>query len=281
MRKTAIILAVLLCLCGCSESLPLYESESRPVLIQGAMKIETDILISSLDDSHDVTIGHWHYAAGKIDGYPVIVSVTRCGGVNASVSTALAIETFRPCAVINQGTAGGHDPELSRGDIVIASDCFNASAWKAVPSAKGEGVNYRDINLLDVNFYDEYENGEEITFLPADEKLKASALAVKGKYSGGKIVEGRIATYDSWENRVDNILFLHEKFGSSCEEMETFTVAKVCRIYGVPFLGVRIISNSALTGEGFVPELGHDCQKFVIEIVKHYIKEHKLDVEKM
>ena len=273
MKKTAIIFAVLLCFANCAESLPVYESELPPVLIQGAMKIETDILISALDDSHDINIAHWRYVAGKIGGYPVVVSVTRCGGANASVSTALAIETFRPCAVINQGTAGGHDPDLRRGDIVIASDCFNASAWKALPSAKGEGVDYRNKNLLDVNFYDEYENGEEITFLPADEKLKASALAVKGKYSGGKIAEGRIATYDAWENRIDNILFLHEKFGSSCEEMETFAVAKTCRVYGVPFLGVRIISNSALTGEGFIPELGHDCQKFVIEIVKNYVKE--------
>ena len=273
MRKTAIILALILCFAGCGESLPAYDSESRPILIQGAMKIETDILISALAESHDITIGHWHYVAGKIDGYPVIVSGTRCGVENASVSTALAIETFRPCAVINQGTAGGHDPALRRGDIVIASDCFNSSAWKTGSSAKGEGVNYRDINLLDVNFYDEYENGEEITFLPADEKLKASALAVKGKYSGGKIAVGRIATSDSWENRVDRILFFHEKFGSSCEEMETFAAAKVCRIYGVPFLGVRVISNSALTGEEFIPKLGHDCQAFVIEIVKNYIRE--------
>ncbi|MBR4196890.1 MAG: 5'-methylthioadenosine/S-adenosylhomocysteine nucleosidase [Synergistaceae bacterium] len=273
MRKTAIILALILCFAGCGESLPAYDSESRPILIQGAMKIETDILISALAESHDITIEHWHYVAGKIDGYPVIVSVTRCGVENASVSTALAIETFRPCAVINQGTAGGHDPALRRGDIVIASDCFNSSAWKAGSSAKGEGVNYRDINLLDVNFYDEYENGEEITFLPADEKLKASALAVKGKYSGGKIAVGRIATSDSWENRVDRILFFHEKFGSSCEEMETFAAAKVCRIYGVPFLGVRVISNSELTGEEFIPKLGHDCQEFVIEVVKNYIRE--------
>ena len=273
MRKVAIILAVILCFAGCSESLPLYESELRPVLIQGAMKVETDILISALAESHDYTIGHWRYVAGKIGGYPVVVSVTRCGVVNASASTALAIETFKPCAVINQGTAGGHDPALHIRDIVIASDCFNASAWKSGKSTKGEGVDYRNINLLDVNFYDEYENGEEITFLPSDGKLKASALAVKDKYTAGKIIEGRMASYDTWENRVDNILFLHEKFGSSCEEMETFAAAKVCRIYGVPFLGVRIISNSAPNDEEYIPETGHECQAFVIEIVKDYVKE--------
>ncbi|MBQ6002037.1 MAG: 5'-methylthioadenosine/S-adenosylhomocysteine nucleosidase [Synergistaceae bacterium] len=273
MRKVAIILAVILCFAGCSESLPLYESELRPVLIQGAMKVETDILISALAESHDYTIGHWRYVAGKIGGYPVVVSVTRCGVVNASASTALAIETFKPCAVINQGTAGGHDPALHIRDIVIASDCFNASAWQSGKSAKGEGVDYRNINLLDVNFYDEYENGEKITFLPSDKKLKASALAVKEKYTAGKIIEGRIATHDTWERRIDNILFLHEKFGSSCEEMETFAAAHVCRIYGVPFLGVRIISNSELNDEGFIPETGHECQVFVIEVVKDYVKE--------
>ena len=273
MRKTTMILVVLLCFANCAEALPTYESELPPILIQGAMKVETDILISALADSHDITIGHWRYVAGKIDGYPAVISITRCGVVNASVSTALAIETFKPCAVINQGTAGGHDPDLRRGDIVIASDCFNASGWKALPSAKGEGVDYRNKNLLDINFYDEYESSNDITFLPSDERLKASALAVKGKYSGGKIVEGRVATSDSWENRIDNILFLHEQFGSSCEEMETFAAAKVCRVYGVPFLGVRIISNSALTGEEFIQKLGHDCQAFTIEIVKNYIRE--------
>lgn len=273
MRKTAIILAVLLCFSGCAESLPLYESGVPPILVQGAMKVETDILISSLEDSHDYTIGHWRYVSGRIDGYPVVVSVTHCGVVNASVSTALAIETFKPCAVINQGTAGGHDPALHRHDIVIASDCFNASAWQSGKSAKGEGVDYRNINLLDLNFYDEYGNGEKITFLPSDKKLKASALAVKEKYTAGKIIEGRIATNDTWERRVDRMLFLHEKFGSSCEEMETFAAAHVCRIFGVPFLGVRIISNSEPNDEGFIPETGHECQAFVIEVVKDYVKE--------
>ena len=281
MRKTAIIFAIFILFANCCEALPVYENEIPPVIVQGAMNVETDILISALSESQDYTIGHWRYVAGKIDDYPVIVSVTRCGVMNASASTALAIETFHPCAVINQGTAGAHDPELRRGDIVVASDCFNASALKTLSAQQGDGADYHNINLLDVNFYDEYENGEKITFLPADVKLKASAHAVKGKYSGGKIVDGRIATSDTWENRIDRILFLHEKFGSSCEEMETFATAKMCRVYGVPFLGVRIISNSALTGEEFIPAIGHDCQKFVIEIVKNYIEEIELDSRKV
>ena len=52
-------------------------------------------------------------------GYPVVVSRTEQGLANAGVATALAIKYFNPIAVINQGTSGGHDPELHTFDIVI------------------------------------------------------------------------------------------------------------------------------------------------------------------
>lgn len=272
MKKTAIILAFVALFASCAESLPFYDSSTPPVLVQGAMKIETEMLISALDEPVKYDVRHWSYAAGKIDGYPVVVNVTHSGYSNAAASTALAIEIFKPCAVINQGTAGAHDPGLSRGDVVIVADCFNASAWQSLPSKKGEGVDYRKINLLGRDVYETDSGRGGLVFLPSDEKLTASAFAVKDKYTLGRVISGRAASFDSWERRVDRILFLHEKFGSSCEEMETFPAADICRIYGVPFLGVRIISNSAIKNESYKPELGIECQKFVIEIVKNYIE---------
>ncbi|MBR0258610.1 MAG: hypothetical protein IJQ58_12795, partial [Synergistaceae bacterium] len=95
MKKAVIIFTVLLCFVSSAVSLPVYNSEFPPIVIQGAMKIETDVLISVLDESHDYTIGHWNYTTGKINGYPVVVSLTHCGTDNAAASTALAIETFR------------------------------------------------------------------------------------------------------------------------------------------------------------------------------------------
>ncbi|MBR1658337.1 MAG: 5'-methylthioadenosine/S-adenosylhomocysteine nucleosidase [Synergistaceae bacterium] len=276
LKKTAMILLLLLLAASCAESLPVYESGLPPILVQGAMNVETDRLISALDDPKPYTIGHWNYTAGTIDGYPVVVSVMRCGTVNATAATVLAIETFKPCAVIQQGTAGAHDPDLRRGDIVIASDCFNVGAWKSSPSSEDEGVDYRAIELLSVNFYDEYDSvSQDTAFLPSDKKLTDLAFSLKEKHKGGKVVSGRIATSNTWENRIDRVKFLHEKFDSSCEEMECFAAASICRIYGVPFLGVRIISNSVLTGENFIPETGRDCQDFVIELLRHYIKEMK------
>lgn len=38
---------------------------------------------------------------------------------NAAAATAIAIERYKPIAIINQGTSGGHDPELKVYDIVL------------------------------------------------------------------------------------------------------------------------------------------------------------------
>ena len=40
---------------------------------------------------------------------------------NAEAATALAIERVRPRAIINHGTAGGHDPALHVVDGIIGS----------------------------------------------------------------------------------------------------------------------------------------------------------------
>lgn len=49
---------------------------------------------------------------------------------NAAAATALAIERFHPRAIINQGTAGGHDADLHVMDIVVGTESVNIGAFK-------------------------------------------------------------------------------------------------------------------------------------------------------
>src|SRR6187399_1140164 len=83
-----------------------------PIVVQGAMVSETDRLVAGLDHPVLETIGTWSFWRGTLDGYPVIVSLTNKGAANAAAATMLAVERFHPVAIINQGTAGGHDPAL-------------------------------------------------------------------------------------------------------------------------------------------------------------------------
>jgi adenosylhomocysteine nucleosidase len=70
----------------------------------------------------------------------VVVSRTEVGIANAAAATALAIERFKPALIMNQGTSGGHDPKLKRGDIVIGKTSFNMGAFKSKFTAKNEGI---------------------------------------------------------------------------------------------------------------------------------------------
>ena len=85
-------------------------------------------------------------------------------------------------------------------------------------------------------------------------------------------MEGAIGTSDEWNNQIDRMLYLHETVGTSVEEMETNAAAQICRTYGVPYLGIRILSNTGIYGEDFDPATGPACQAFVLETAKQYIK---------
>ena len=86
------------------------------------------------------------------------------------------------------------------------------------------------------------------------------------------MVIGKISSSNNWNRQIDRIRFYNEKYGSSCEEMETHAAAHICKNYKVPFLGIRIISNTEVHNEDFDPATGTACQQYVLEVVKSYAK---------
>ena len=105
----------------------------------------------------------------------------------------------------------------------------------------------------------------------ADADLLAAAQAAAGSYTKGRVITGTIGTADSWNCAVDRVLFLHEFYGSACEEMEGDAVAQIAQSFGVPFLAIRIISNSILLNrEPWDLGTGPACQAFVRETLRAY-----------
>lgn len=250
-----------------------YKSDKRPLLLSGAMDIEMQDMAKALTDAKEYTIGQWYYVAGTLEGYPVVVSRTEQGIANAGVATALAVKYFNPIAVINQGTSGGHDPELHTSDIVLGEYTIPSSAWRTVASAKGAGVDYKAFEMNGVYAYDKTKKEfvKEVKYA-ADADLMKAAEAVIDTYKDGKIVKGTISSSDEWNNQIDRMLYLHEFNGSSCEEMESNSVAQVCKTYDVPYLGIRILSNTGIYGEDFNPATGPQCQAYTLNVAKQYIQ---------
>ncbi len=95
----------------------------QPIIIQGALPVESEQMASKLSNSTVETFGGWKFWKGTYQGYPVIISKTRMGMSNSAAATAIAIERYKPIAIINQGTSGGHDPDLNVYDIVLGLMC--------------------------------------------------------------------------------------------------------------------------------------------------------------
>lgn len=254
---------------------PLSAGEPRPIVVQGAMTIESMKLAGLLENAVQKTLGPFTFWVGTIDGYPVVVSKTRIGVANSAAATALAIENFNPIAVINQGTAGGHDPALKVYDIVLGVKILNAGAIKSNPKALGQGSSPLEWRLVDWRQFDEGGDGRSAlgpAIFASDPALVKIAHSIKNKYTKGKIVEGVIVSADVWNQELDRIKWFHDKFASAAEEMETAAAAQICSLYKVPFLSIRILSNNATTGQGFIPATGEAVQEFTYEVLKAYIE---------
>ena len=187
----------------------------RPVLIQGPMPIEADFFASKLVSVTVERVATFVFHVGTLDGFPVIVAKTGKGMENTAACTAVAIERYHPCAVINQGTAGGHDPSLHVGDIVLGKRSLNIGNFKTPKRAAGEGSLPLSWIPMDIMASEgsagEDPDAEKPRFYAGCPALLAAANAVKQGYRRGKVVEGIIASANFWNNEVDRICWLHEQ----------------------------------------------------------------------
>ena len=265
--------AVVALLCACVAQ-PIAQGE-RPIVVQGAMDVEIRKLAAALDHPVEETVGGWLFWRGTIDGYPVVVSKTQKGMANAAAATALAAERYQPIAIINQGTAGGHVPELHVFDIVLGTQTVNLGAFKTGFRARGGGSDHAAWTPLDL-MRSEGSAGNDpsaatMRRLAGDEGLLAAARSVRARYTKGHVVDGVLGSSDDWNSELDRIQRFHDQFGTSAEEMEAAAAAQIAGQFHVPFLGIRVLSNNITNDVAYNPKTGEACQEFVAEVVKAYV----------
>jgi len=250
-------------------------TDLRPVLVQGAMQLEIEKLAGRLADVKVERVGGWTFWSGTLDGYPVVVSKTLKGVANAAAATVLAVERHRPIAIINQGTAGGHDPSLRLYDIVLGTSSVSLGAFKSRYRPAGAGSNPLDWKVLDLMASEgsagNDPNEHNVARFPGDVGLMAAALSVKQAYKRGRVVEGVIGSSDIWHEELDLIARFRAEFGTSAEDMETASAAQIAKLSKVPFLGVRVVSDNITNGDPYDRKTGEACQDYVYQVVKAYI----------
>jgi adenosylhomocysteine nucleosidase len=226
------------------------------IAIIGAMEEEVALLRENITNPQTDTIAGCEYTSGTMKGKEVILLRSGIGKVNAAMSTAVLLQHFKPDAIINTGSAGGFDPSLNVGDVVISTE-----------------VRHHDVDVTAFG----YEYGQ-VPQLPAaftaDEKLKKAAVESVRELGDAQVVSGLIATGDSFMNDPARVEAIRDKFtGLQAVEMEAAAIAQVAHQFEVPFVIIRSLSDIAgkesdVSFEQYLEKAALHSAKMVMNIVE-------------
>ena len=191
------------------------------------------------------TIEKLRFATGTLNNQDVVIASTGIGKVNAAMTATLAIEHFRPNQVIFTGVAGGLNPDLYLGDIVIAQKTAQHDLGKL---ASTEIENFGVRNPI--------TGKRNPVFFPADPRLlkiaetaqahvELSAFDTPGGQRHPRIVTGTVVTGDIFVAFDPKRTALHENLGADAVEMEGASVAQICWQHNIPCLVIRSLSDNA------------------------------------
>ncbi|MFK4997619.1 5'-methylthioadenosine/S-adenosylhomocysteine nucleosidase [Bacillus sp. N9] len=226
------------------------------IAIIGAMEEEVALLREQIENKQTETVAGCEFIAGSFGGKEVVLLRSGIGKVNAAMSTTILMERYKPDMIINTGSAGGYNPKLQVGDLVISTE-----------------VRHHDV---DVTIFG-YEYGQ-VPQLPAafkaDTSLIEVALKAASTFESIQAVQGLIATGDSFMNDPERVEFVRSKFTDlQAVEMEGAAIAQVAHQYNIPFVVIRSLSDIAgkeshLSFDQYLETAAVNSANLVLEIVK-------------
>jgi len=236
------------------------------LLVQGALDAELQPLLQALDSPVRTRIAAWTFWRGRIGAKTVVISRTDVGPINAAAATTIAIREFRPKAIINQGTAGGHNRRLKLWDIVIGEKTTDFSAFQTEHGDEGTGVRPARWRPMPHHLRVDGDSLTAFPSFPGDPALVAAALRVP--YSRGRVVRGAIGSAYQYIRELDHIRWLNKTYGTDSEDMESAYAAGVAVAMKVPFVAIRIISDTEWEHPTFEIIAGEYGARFVVDLIR-------------
>jgi adenosylhomocysteine nucleosidase len=231
--------------------------------IIGAMEEEVELLRSAMNDRKIETAGVFEFISGTLEGKDAVLLRCGIGKVNAAVGCALLIRGYTPELVINTGSAGGIDPALSFGDVIIS-----------------DGLLYHDVDVTAFNYAPGQLPGQPRIF-PVQEDLMRLAEAAMDELKTEKVlpgemnhIRGLIGSGDVFMYRPERIEEVRKLFPDlKAVEMESAAIAHACSLFKTPALIIRALSDiagteSPVTSDEFLPLASKNSAELVRRMVK-------------
>ena len=227
----------------------------RTIGVMGAMAVELDLISKEMVVERDDTIAGTVYKKGRLYGVPCVAVQGGVGKVGAAQTTQTLITEYDVEAIIFTGVAGGINPQLNIGDIVISKNLVHHDLGQILPD--------RFIPFDTLGFFADSLLIDLALQAAKNVVLESIPEEIRGEEDIPEIILGRIATGDQFISSEAKRLWIEETFHADCVEMEGAAVAQVCTVNDIPFVIIRSLSD--LANE----EAEVDFQSFVIYASKN------------
>ena len=255
--------------------MPLPGAAEGLTAVMSAFEPEWIALQEDLTGAEETVINGNRFITGTLGDQDVVLFLSGVSMVNAAMTTQLALDHFDIDRIVFSGIAGGVDPSLDIGDVVVPEQWGQYlegifaretdGAFAIPPWMTSEHPNYGMMFTRSVSVASgRPESPEERFWFPVDADLLAVAREVSRTVDlaacnaenaclseppeivvGGNGVSGA--------RFVDNAEFreyVFETFDARVLDMESAAVAHVAYANEVPFIAFRSLSDLAGGGEG-------------------------------
>ncbi|WP_338846700.1 5'-methylthioadenosine/adenosylhomocysteine nucleosidase [Massilia sp. W12] len=234
--------------------------------IISALHEEQDGLLAAMQDRQSRQIAGRTYTAGRLWDVDSVCVLSRIGKVGASATACMLVAHYNVSHILFTGVAGGADPALHVGDIVLAQELVQHDM-----NAEPLFPRYQ-IPLTGITRFAADAAFSEILQQACSDFLREDFLQMVSAQTRDcfqlrqvQCVRGLIASGDEFINSSTRLAQLKQAFPDLLAvEMEGAALAQVCHEFGIPLAVMRSLSDGANESAA------HDFTRFTNEVAARY-----------
>ncbi|WP_432623034.1 5'-methylthioadenosine/S-adenosylhomocysteine nucleosidase [Bifidobacterium sp.] len=229
-------------------------NDTITVAVQCALAKETKPFLEQIGDASHERHGGVDVGVGTYRGIRLVVGEGGMGSVSAGAASQMLIDRYAPDVLVFSGIAGGLNPALRVGDIVVGDQLHyletntpiiaECAPWKE-SFTSDETLRDAALDVLERQGWGRVPSLRELAMGQDD----TSASAISLEDVARRFVCGTIATSNQFNTDPDVLERIKATVHADCEEMEGTAAAHICAKNDVPFLAIRAISNQC--GESY------------------------------
>ena len=207
----------------------------KRIAIIVAMQSEFELVSHILENAEAREIEGAKALVGELSGKQIILLKSGIGKVNAAMQVTSLIAEMHPDYIINSGVAGGIGEGMHQGDIVVGTECCYHDVWC------GEGA-WGQVQGYPLKFPTNEHLLEAAERVVKDNSCTDAIYCVSTTFN---FQLGLICTGDQFISDLATLQGIKKNFpDGKAVDMESAAIAQVCYAKQVPFMSLRIVSDT-------------------------------------